>query len=158
MKPVHPGGARRVNHIGIVVRDLPAALVVWHEIMGLALEGERDLPERGMRVAFLRAGETMIELLAPTREDSEVSRFLEKKGEGVHHVCLETDDVEAFMERVRARGLSPIGPGPSQGAEGFPVQFLHPRSTRGVLVEWLGGSVDSTWTGDQGLTPRGTAR
>lgn len=128
---------RRINHLGIAVRDLDEALAVWRDGLGLVVEKTVDLPDRGLRVAFLPCGETMIELLAPLHEQSEISKFLTDRGPGIHHVCLETADLAAASERAANAGLRLLGDGPKLGAEGFPVRFLHPKSTAGALVELL---------------------
>lgn len=128
---------RRINHLGIAVSDLEAALAVWRDGLGLVVEKTVDLPDRGLRVAFLPCGETMIELLAPLHDQSEISKFLADRGPGLHHVCLETSDIAAASARAASQGLRLLGDGPKLGAEGFPVRFLHPKSTAGALVELL---------------------
>jgi methylmalonyl-CoA epimerase len=128
---------RKINHLGIAVRELPEALAVWRDALGLPLVQIRDVPERGLRVAFLQCGETMIELLAPLTADSEIQSFLEKRGPGLHHVCLEVADLEAATTQAEAAGLTMLGAGPTIGAEGYPVRFAHPKSAAGALVELL---------------------
>ncbi|MSP91926.1 MAG: methylmalonyl-CoA epimerase [Myxococcales bacterium] len=128
---------RRLNHLGIAVASLDEGLKVWRDQLGLAVHEVVELPERGLRIAFLPCGETMIELLAPLRDDSEVSAFLAKRGPGIHHVCVEVVDLAAATGHAEAAGTKMLGAGPSIGAEGFPVRFAHPKSTAGVLVELL---------------------
>lgn len=128
---------RRINHLGIAVPSLEEGLKIWRDGMGLQVSQIVEMPERGLHVAFLPCGETMIELLAPLGPGSEIAAFLEKRGGGIHHVCLETDDIAAATDHAQASGFRLLGTGPSLGAEGFPVRFAHPKSTGGTLVEWL---------------------
>ena len=127
----------RLNHLGIAVASLEDGLKVWRDQLGLRVHEIVDLPERGLRIAFLPCGETMIELLAPLSDDSEVSAFLQKRGPGIHHVCVEVVDLGLATVQAEAAGTRMLGTVPSVGAEGFPVRFAHPKSTGGVLVELL---------------------
>lgn len=127
----------KINHLGIAVRDLEEALLVWRDGLGLTLLQVVELPERGLRVAFLPCGEAMIELLAPLHDQSEISKFLSDRGPGIHHVCLQTADLGEASARAEAAGMRLLGEGPKLGAEGFPVRFAHPKSTGGALVELL---------------------
>ena len=129
--------AQKINHLGIAVRELEPALEFYRDQLGLPLESIVDVEERGLRVAFLRAGDVLVELLAPTREDSEVSRFLSKRGEGIHHLCFEVPDILESLSTLNNDGVRVLNTTPSIGAEGFPVAFLHPKSCNGVLVELL---------------------
>lgn len=125
----------KINHIAIVVPDLEAAQAFWVEALGLPLERVASVPEEGVDVAFLPAGEGEIELLQPTDPESGVARYLEKRGPGIHHLCLEVDDLEGAMARLRAAGVELITEQPRRNAEGRAYAFAHPRSTGGVLVE-----------------------
>ncbi len=127
----------QIAHIGIAVRELESALVLYRDRLGLSHIETKDVPERGLRVAFLQAGEALIELLAPLREDSEVSTFLEKRGEGIHHLCFQVDDINGKLEQLENDGVRLVNREPAIGAEGCPVAFLHPKSCNGVLVELL---------------------
>jgi len=127
----------KINHVGIAVKDLDAALAVWNTALGLTLKERKAIPERGLEIAFLESGESLIELLAPLAPDSQVSSFLEKRGEGIHHICLEVDDIERELARLAAAGVRAITGKPEIGAEGKPVAFLHPKSTNGVLLELI---------------------
>jgi len=127
----------QIAHIGIAVRELEPALVFYRDRLGLSHIETKDVPERGLRVAFLQAGEALIELLAPLSEDSEVSRFLEKRGEGIHHLCFQVDDINGKLEQLENDGVRLVNREPAIGAEGFPVAFLHPKGCNGVLVELL---------------------
>lgn len=126
-----------VAHIGIAVRDIDASLAFWRDALGLEHEGTKELPERGLRVAFLRAGGTLVELLEPLHEKSEISAFLDKRGEGIHHVCFGVDDIAAKIAEVEAKGVRMVSREPTIGAEGLPVAFMHPKSCNGVLAELL---------------------
>ena len=129
--------ARKINHLGIAVRDLENALGFYRDKLGLPLQSIVDVEERGLRVAFLEAGDVMVELLTPLRDDSEISRFLEKRGEGIHHLCFEVPDILHSLSSLNEDGVRVLSSQPSIGAEGFPVAFLHPKSCNGVLVELL---------------------
>jgi methylmalonyl-CoA epimerase len=129
--------AQKINHLGIAVRDLEDALEFYRDKLGLPLQSIVDVEERGLRVAFLEAGDVMVELLTPLRDDSEISRFLEKRGEGIHHLCFEVPDILRSLSVLNETGVRVLNSQPSIGAEGFPVAFLHPKSCNGVLVELL---------------------
>lgn len=126
-----------INHIGVAVTDLDAAIGFYNATLGLELKEVKELPERGLKVAFLEADGTLIELLAPLGEGSQISKFLERRGEGIHHMCLEVDDIEAELERLRGAGVRTLSEKPEIGAEGLPVAFLHPKSCNGVLLELI---------------------
>ena len=128
---------KKIAHIGIAVPDLESALELYRDRLGLALEEITEMPERGLKIAFLRAGEVLVELLAPLSEQSQISRFLEKRGPGIHHICFEVDDIRAKLQKLEAEGVRLIDREPSLGAEGYPVAFLHPKATGGVLMELL---------------------
>jgi methylmalonyl-CoA epimerase len=125
---------RKVDHIGIAVRSIVEARKLY-EAMGLHVESIEEVPYDGVRVAMIACGETHIELLEPLSADSPVAKFLEKRGPGIHHICLETDDVRAAGDRLREEGVQVLRPEPTRGAGGCWVQFLHPKSTGGVLFE-----------------------
>ncbi|MBI5609082.1 MAG: methylmalonyl-CoA epimerase [Deltaproteobacteria bacterium] len=129
---------RKINHIGIAVRDLEAAIALWQGGLGLTVQQVVEMPERGLKIAFLPCGEATIELVAPLGEGSEISKFLDERGPGLHHLCLEVQDLEAASQAAEDQGLRLIGAGPKLGAEGYPVRFVHPKSTGGPLVELLG--------------------
>lgn len=127
---------RRIDHIGIVVRDLDAALAVWRDQMGCALLERIAIPEQLVEAAFLDAGNGTIELLAPTDEQSGTARFLAARGEGTHHVCFEVEDIEATMVALQAKGLRLIDETPRQGVHGR-IAFVHPKAANGVMIELL---------------------
>ncbi len=124
----------KVDHIGIAVRSIAEALPLY-EALGLSVERYEEVAAEGVRVAMIACGETHIELLEPTREDSPIAKFLEQKGPGLHHICLGTDDVRADDAKLREAGLRVLRPEPTIGAGGCEVQFVHPKSTGGVLLE-----------------------
>jgi len=129
--------ARKVSHIGIAVRSIDSTVGFYQGVLGLPLEHVEDVPSQHVRVAFLPVGDTRVELLEPTKADSPIGRFLEKRGEGVHHLAFEVDSVEAALEGARGRGLKLVDNVPRAGARGCMVAFLHPSSCHGVLVEFV---------------------
>ena len=126
----------RINHIAIVVADLDQAIQTYQDRIGLTLSKRLVMPEQEVEIAFLPAGESMIELIQPISEDSGVAKYLAKRGEGLHHICLEVDDVHLTLEELAARDLQLINEKPIKAAEGHGV-FLHPKSAHGVLIEFL---------------------
>jgi methylmalonyl-CoA/ethylmalonyl-CoA epimerase len=145
--------SRRIDHIGIAVQELDERLPFWTDCLGLRLAGIETVASEGVRVAFLEAGSSRIELLEPIAPDSPVGRHLERRGEGVHHVTLEVPDLGAALERLGARGVEPIGPAPRPGAGGSRVAFLHPRSTGGVLVELVERAESGSGAGGAPIGP-----
>ncbi len=123
-------------HVGIAVRALGPAIERWTLALGFTLEGEEVIESMGLKLAFLRAGDVTIELLEPTRADSAIARFLEKRGEGIHHLSFRVSDIEAALARAAAAGLELIDRTPRDGSHGTKIAFLHPRSMFGVLVEF----------------------
>lgn len=139
-----PGRPTRVHHVAIVVRDIDAAVAVYRDQLRLPLDVLMPIPSDGVRIAFLPAGESNIELVEPTDPSTGVARFLESRGEGFHHVCLEVDNVAAELERLARNGVELIDKAPRRGAEG-PVAFIHPRSCHGVLVELIEAPGGPAW-------------
>jgi methylmalonyl-CoA epimerase len=127
---------KKIDHIGIVVKDIEAALRVYRDALGLELVKTESVPEQKVKVAFLPAGESEIELVQPTSEDSGVARYLARRGEGIHHICLEVDDIEATLARVVAQGMELIDETPRTGSGGQKLAFVRPRSACGVLIEF----------------------
>jgi methylmalonyl-CoA epimerase len=125
---------RNVEHIGIAVRSIEEARG-FYESLGLAVDHIEEVPEEGVRVAFIPCGHTRFELLEPTRPDSPVAKFLEKRGPGIHHVCVESDAIDDDDARLRSRGVELLRDRPTRGAGGARVQFVHPKSTGGILLE-----------------------
>jgi len=124
-----------LDHVGIAVRSLEARLPFWADALSLDVAGIETVESEGVKVAFLTVGRSRIELLEPISEDSPVGRFVERHGEGIHHVTLAVDDMAAALTRLRAAKVAIVGRAPREGAEGRRVAFLHPASTGGVLVE-----------------------
>ena len=130
-----------IAHIGVAVESIDEARAFW-ESLGLEIAEIEEVPHEGVRVAMIPCGESCIELLEPLGPDSPIARFLERRGPGVHHVCLGTNDVRADDERLRAAGYELLRPEPTPGAGGCWVQFVHPRSAGGLLVELAQESTD----------------
>jgi methylmalonyl-CoA/ethylmalonyl-CoA epimerase len=124
-----------LDHVGVAVRRLDDRLPLWRDLLGLPLTGIEDVPGEGVRVAFLPAGRTRVELVEPTRDDSPMARQIERRGEGIHHLCFEVADLDAALGRLQAAGIAVAGEPGRAGAGGARVAFLHPRGTGGVLVE-----------------------
>ena len=127
---------KKIDHIAIIVRSIEEALQVYEGALGLELTEVEEVPEQAVRVAFLPVGESEIELVEPLSTSSGVARFLEKRGEGLHHICLEVDDIEAALQDLAAQGVRLIDEQPRQGVHGR-VAFLHPKSAHGVLIELI---------------------
>jgi len=125
---------RGVDHIGIAVTSIEEGRKLY-ESMGLKVEGIEEVPEEGVRVAFIPVGGTRIELLEPTSPDSPIAKFLAKRGPGIHHVCLGSDALDADDAALRAAGVQLLREEPTRGAGGCRVQFVHPKSAGGVLFE-----------------------
>jgi methylmalonyl-CoA/ethylmalonyl-CoA epimerase len=132
-------GTGRVDHVGIVVADTAAAVSMYSGLLGLRADPSLEVEREGVRLTFLRPGAeveaTTIELLEPTRADTGVARFLERRGEGMHHVCFEVDDVQREIARLGGLGYQVLDQEPRRGAHGERLAFVHPRTTRGVLIE-----------------------
>ena len=124
----------KIDHVGIAVRSIDEAMPTYRAL-GLEIEEIEDIPQEGVRVAMLVCGESRIELLEPTTDDSPIARFLERRGPGMHHLCLGTDDIQSADASLREAGLTVLRPEPTRGAGGCWVQFLHPKSAGGVLLE-----------------------
>ena len=133
-----------IDHLGIAVHDLEAATRLYEHVLGFAVGGGEILLERGLDVRFVDTGSARIELLGATRADSEISGFLERRGEGIHHVCVRVDDIEEAVAEMKARGARIVGDGVQRGAHGTRVAFVHPQSTHGVLLELVEASEDGS--------------
>ncbi|HOO57402.1 MAG TPA: methylmalonyl-CoA epimerase [bacterium] len=125
----------KLDHIGIAVRDIEKAMKSFRDILGLEFGGGETVEEQKVKTAFLRVGETNIELLEPTSDDSPVASFLDKKGEGIHHIAIGVKDIESVIAKLKERGAVMIDEKPRTGAHGKKIAFIHPRSTSGVLTE-----------------------
>jgi len=127
---------KKIDHIAIVVRSIEEALRTYEGALGLELADVEEVPEQAVKVAFLPVGDSEIELVEPLTTDSGVAAFLEKRGEGMHHICLEVEDIEAALQDLAAKRIRLIDQQPRQGAHGR-VAFLHPKSAHGVLIELI---------------------
>ncbi|MCB9133801.1 MAG: methylmalonyl-CoA epimerase [Anaerolineales bacterium] len=126
---------KRIDHIAIVVDDIPTALTFWQDALGLNLAHVEDVPDQESVVAFLPTGESEIELVKPTTDTSGVAKFLQKRGAGMHHICLEVDDIDAMLTHLKGKGVQLINETAIHGTGGKKIAFIHPKSTAGVLVE-----------------------
>jgi methylmalonyl-CoA epimerase len=140
-RPHVPG---KIHHVAIVVRSIEAALPLYRDLLGLALESILDIPSDRVRIAFLGVGESKVELVEPVDQTTGVARFLESKGEGFHHVCFEVANLAEELTRLGIDGIELIDTSPRRGAEG-PVAFIHPRSCHGVLVELIEAPGGPAW-------------
>lgn len=131
----------RIDHVGIAVRSIAEARA-FYESLGLQVTEIEDVPQEGVRVALIPCGDSRIELLEPTTEESPIRRFLDRRGPGMHHLCLASDAIGDDEKRLRAAGARLMRPEPTRGAGGCWVQFVHPASASGVLVE-LSQEMDS---------------
>lgn len=129
---------RKIDHIGIAVRSIEESRG-FYEALGLEVKSIEEVPQEGVRVAMIPCGEALLELLEPTSPDSPIARFLEKRGPGIHHLCLATEDVAGATVALRAAGVDLLRPEPTAGAGGTKVNFVHPKSASGVLVELAEG-------------------
>lgn len=126
---------KNISHIGIAVKDLEAG-IAFYQKLGLELEAIEEVPSQMVKVAFFPCGDTRIELLAPTSEDSPIAKFIEKKGEGIQHIAFGVDDLPAQLSEAQTNGIQLIDKEPRPGAHGADIAFLHPKSSLGVLIEF----------------------
>ncbi|MDH4135618.1 MAG: methylmalonyl-CoA epimerase [Anaerolineae bacterium] len=126
---------KKIDHIGIVVNDIEEALKVYQQALGLSLARIQEMPGQAVTLAFLPTGESEIELVQPVTSDSGVAKFLQKRGEGIHHICLEVDHIEKTLADLQEKGLQLIDEMPHTGPGGIKFAFIHPKSTHGVLIE-----------------------
>jgi len=126
---------KKVDHIGIAVRNLDEALKFYTEVLGLKLSGIEVVEEQKVKVAFLPLGDTEIELLEATEPDSPIAKFIETKGPGIQHIAYQVDDIKAAIAEMKEKGMRMIDNEPRYGAGNASIAFMHPKSTEGVLVE-----------------------
>ena len=124
-----------INHVAVVVDDMERSLAFWRDALGIDLHELRDVPAEKSQVAFLPLAGAEVELVMPTSEDSGIAKYLAKRGPGMHHLCLEVDNLPAMLTRLQAHGVELITPEPRVSTDGRRYAFIHPRSTGGVLVE-----------------------
>ena len=126
---------KKIDHLGIAVKNLEEAVKFYKDNLGLELLGYEEVPEQMVKVAMFRCGESRIELLEATSEDSPIFKFIEKKGPGLHHTAIKVDDLESELKKLEEKGVRLIDSKPRIGAGGHKIAFVHPKSTCGVLLE-----------------------
>ena len=126
---------KSIHHVAIVVDDMEKSLAFWRAALGLEMAELRQVPAEMSQVAFLPVGESEVELVRPTTDDSGIAKYLAKRGPGMHHLCLEVDDIEAMLAQLKARGVRLINEQPRSTDDGRKYAFIHPESASGVLVE-----------------------
>ncbi len=126
---------RKIDHVAMAVEDMEEALAFWREALGIEPREVREVPAEKAQVAFLPLGDSEIELVLPTTDDSGLAKYLAKRGAGMHHICLEVEDVSGMLSQLKAKGIRLINEEPRTAADGKRYAFIHPESTGGVLVE-----------------------
>jgi len=126
---------QKIDHIAIVVPNIKEALGFWRDALGLDLSHVEEVKEQESLIAFLPTGQSAIELVEPTTDTSGIARYMNKRGPGMHHICLEVDDIQETLSQLKAKGVQLINEEPTIGAGGKKIAFIHPKSTGGVLVE-----------------------
>ena len=124
-----------VNHVAVVVEDMEKSLLFWRDALGIQLHELRDVPAEQSQVAFLPIAGAEVELVMPTTTDSGIAKYLAKRGQGMHHLCLEVDDIDGMMSQLKAKNIRLINEEPRTATDGKRYAFIHPESTGGVLVE-----------------------
>jgi len=126
---------KRIDHIALIVQDMQGALSLWQDTLGLDVSEIKDLPDEAAQVAFLPVGGSEVELVKPTTSDSGLAKYLKKYGPGMHHVCLEVDDIIGMLDQLKEQGIRLVDETPKMGDDGKMFAFIHPKATFGVLVE-----------------------
>jgi methylmalonyl-CoA/ethylmalonyl-CoA epimerase len=126
---------RKIEHIGIAVKDLEASNQIFEDILGVAPYKEEEVASEHVKTSFFQVGESKIELLQATSSDSAIAKYLEKNKEGIHHIAFDVEDIFAEIERLKEKGYTLIHETPKAGADGKMIAFMHPKSSGGVLVE-----------------------
>lgn len=126
---------KRLDHVAVLVADLEEALAFWQDQLGLSLDHVETIDSMAVKIAFLPLGESEIELVQPIKTDSGLAKFLAKRGPGLHHICIEVDDITAKLEELRTRDVRLIDEEPVLMGDGRKLAFIHPKSTGGVLIE-----------------------
>jgi methylmalonyl-CoA/ethylmalonyl-CoA epimerase len=126
---------KSINHVAVVVDDMEKALSFWQDALGMELHELRDVPAEKSQIAFLPLEGAEVELVRPTSDDSGIAKYLAKRGPGMHHICLEVDDIVGMLAQLRAKGIRLINEEARTSADGKKYAFIHPESTAGVLVE-----------------------
>ena len=126
---------KKIEHIGIAVKNIEKANLIYTQLLGSSPYKSEEVPSEGVVTSFFKTGESKIELLEGTSAESAISKFIEKRGEGMHHIAFEVDDIEAEILRLKNSGFTIISDKPKRGADNKLVCFIHPKNTNGVLVE-----------------------
>lgn len=126
---------KQINHVAVVVDDMEKALRFWRDALGMDLQELRDVPAEKSQVAFLPLQGAEVELVKPTTDDSGIAKYLARRGPGMHHICLEVDDIDEMLKQLRSKEIRLINEEPRTAADGKKYAFIHPESTAGVLVE-----------------------
>ncbi|SFJ29181.1 methylmalonyl-CoA epimerase [Myroides guanonis] len=126
---------KKIEHIGIAVKDIESANAIYEKLFGAPPYKEEEVESEGVKTSFFMSGPNKIELLEATNSESPIAKFIEKKGEGIHHIAFDVEDIEAEMERLQKEGFIILNEKPKKGADNKLVCFLHPKSTNGVLIE-----------------------
>lgn len=126
---------KKINHVAVVVDNMEKALSFWRDALGMELHELRDVPAEKSKVAFLPLDGSEVELVVPTSDDSGIAKYLSKRGPGMHHICLEVDDISGMLVQLKSKGIRLINEEPRSSADGKKYAFIHPESTSGVLVE-----------------------
>jgi len=126
---------KNIDHIGIAVTNMQESLSFWETSLGIEPHGIQEVPDQKLRTAFLPIGETEIELLESSSAESSIAKFIEKHGEGLHHIAIRVDDIETALAELKAKGIQLIDETPRNGAGGARIAFVHPKATHGVLLE-----------------------
>jgi methylmalonyl-CoA epimerase len=126
---------KKISHIGVAVENLDEAMKLYSESLGLEIEGTEEVKEQKVKVAFIPVGESRIELIESTDPNGLIAKFIKSRGEGIHHIALEVDHIEDALQKLKEKGVQLIDEKPRIGAHKMKIAFLHPRSTKGVLLE-----------------------
>jgi len=126
---------KAINHVAVVVDDMEKSLSFWRDALGIELHELRDVPAEKSQVAFLPLAGAEVELVMPTSNDSGIAKYLAKRGQGMHHICLEVDDIEGMLSQLKSKNIRLINEEPRTAVDGKKYAFIHPESTGGVLVE-----------------------
>lgn len=126
---------KKIEHIGVAVKDIEKTAGFYEDILGLEKMSVETVKDQGVKIAFFKIGETKIELLEPLNENSPIAKYIDKKGEGIHHMAIEVEDIEAKIVDMKGKGARFIGDKPTKGADNMKIIFVHPKSTDGVLLE-----------------------
>jgi len=126
---------KRIEHIGIAVKDVDNVLKLYSSMFGLRIGEITILKEHGLKIGFIKVGDTKLEFLESLRENTPISKFIDRRGEGIHHICFQVDNIEETLKKLVADGIALIDKKPRPGAQGKKIAFIHPKSTRDILME-----------------------